>query len=113
MSPWQRNENHKNLQNNIYNVTCSPLAGLAVDGRHVVLVLPEPGRHVSAEGEDLAELWRGVVVKGVDGDPAVELVDVVTSLRAEVVHLVMVPVSLLQEPLDVLQRVSVDRLHAL
>ena len=93
-------------------LTCSSLAGLAVDGRHVVLVLPQPGLHVSAEGENLAELGRGVIIEGVDGDSAVEFLYVVTSFRAQVVNFVVVLVPLLQKPLDVIQRVSVHAFHA-
>ena len=93
-------------------LTCSSFSGLAVNGRHVVLVLPQPGLHVSAERENLAELGWGVIIEGVDGDSAVEFLDVVTSFRAQVVHFVVVFVPLLQKPLDVIQRVSVHRLHA-
>ena len=93
--------------------TCSPLAGLAVYGGHVVGMLPEPLLHVATEGQHLAELGRGVVVEWVDRHAAVELLDVVTPLGAEVVHLVVVAVSLLQEPLDVLKRVPVHGFHAL
>ena len=93
-------------------LTCSSLTSLAVDGGHVVLVLPEPGLHVSAEGEDLAELWRGVVIEGVDRDSAVEFLYVVTSFWAQIVHFVVVLVPLLQEPLYVIQWVSVHGLHA-
>ena len=39
-----------------------------------------------------------MVVEGIDGHPAVELLDVVTSLRAEVVDLVVGRVAGLQEP---------------
>ena len=82
---------------------CLSLASLAVDIRHVVLVLPEPGLDVSAEGEDLAELGRGVVIKRVNRDSAVKLLDVITPLQTEVVHFVVNFVLLLKELLDVLQ----------
>ena len=40
--------------------SCSSFSGLAVKGHHVVLVLPQPGLHVLAEGENLAELGQGL-----------------------------------------------------
>ena len=43
-------------------------------------MLTEPGLYVSAEEEDLAELWQSVVIKRVYRDSAMELLDVVTPL---------------------------------
>ena len=46
--------------------------------------------HIFAERLHLAKFRGVVVVKGVGGDPVVELLNVVRSLRAEVVDLVVV-----------------------
>ena len=43
-------------------------------------MLTEPGLYVSAEEEDLAELWQSVVIKRVYRDSAMELLDVVIPL---------------------------------
>ena len=78
----------------------------------VGLILPESGLHISAEGEDVAELWQGVVINRLDGESVIEFLYVVTLFRAQIIHFVLVLVLLLHEPFDVFQRLYVQGLQA-
>lgn len=59
---------------------CSALPCLAVDDGHVIWMSGQPAGDVFAERSQQGELGRRMIVEGVDGDSAMELLDIITPL---------------------------------
>ena len=70
----------------------SSFSNLTVNHRYIFVVLGQPFVDIMAEWPHLSKFWWVVIVKGVDGDPAVKFTNVIRPLTTEIVDLVMISV---------------------